>query len=60
MRRARHFVHEDTVIGLEHEVGIRAADINTNPHHRLPHAAPTQMTIVRKDSQHPRRGAIPK
>jgi len=58
MRRTRHFVHEDTAIGLEHEVGIRAADINTNPHHKGPHAAPTQPMIVSKDSQHPRRGAI--
>jgi hypothetical protein len=29
-------MHEDTTIGLEHEVGIRTANINTNPRHKVP------------------------
>ena len=44
---AWHFVDEDTAIGLKHEVGIRAANINTNPHHRVPRVASTRQSSAK-------------
>ena len=36
VRRARDFVHENAVIGFEHQIGVSAAYVNAYPRHGLP------------------------